>query len=74
MECYGVETIVKFCSQKVLISRWLCTDISRGRGLVQLSCLWVWPEMMSKVNMMGGAARNNSKQSLQASSLVIKLI
>ena len=51
-----------------------CSDIPRGRGLVQLNALWAWPEMTSKVNMKGGATHNNSKHSLIASSLVIKLI
>ena len=35
-ECYGVETIVKFCSKKSSYQDY-CTDISQGRSLEQLS-------------------------------------
>ena len=47
MEHYGVEKIVKFCSQKLFIQVY-CIYIPQGSGLVQLSCLWAWPEMMSQ--------------------------
>lgn len=44
---YCVETIVKFCSCKSQRSC-LLDRYTPGSGLVQLSCLSVWPEMMSQ--------------------------
>ena len=44
---YCVETIVKFCLCKSQIS-FLLDRYTPGSGLVQLSCLSMWPEMMSQ--------------------------
>ena len=43
-----------------------CTDIPWGRGLVQLSCLWAWSEIMSQypyipITILKGTANSNGK-------------
>ena len=45
IECLGGKTIVKNLLAQILhITFSYCNDIPRGRGLVQLNCLWACPE------------------------------
>ena len=72
IECYGVETIVKFCLQKVpILSLLYWYTLKEGLGTAKWFVGVVGNDVKSKHK--GGAAHNNSKQLLQA-SLVIKLI
>ena len=73
VERNGVETIVQFCSQKVLISSLLYWYNPReGLGTAKLFMGVAWNDIT--VNSNGGATRNNSKHLCQASSFGIKLI